>query len=151
MGTLTASVYTWFTAHVENCLAEAGGGAANIGTDDDCYVVGGAEPRVWVRIDREPYWSVEIFTAAATGLRPRTSVLRELNELNGRLASATATLRDGTVIIKQRLHADGVTANTVAQAINAVRGVAQDAGLLLTVMHDAQAAFVADVPAQPDA
>lgn len=148
MATLTTSVYAWFEAYVGNRLLAAVEDARRLSRDEQgdwTVVTDGGDLRV--RIERDPYWSVEVCALAATGVRARAAVLRELNELNVRLASATAVLADGEVTVKQRVHADGLTENTLAQAIRAVAGVAVDAGLLMRVMYDGESAFGADAAA----
>lgn len=92
MATLTDSVYAWFDAYVENRLFRAAGGNRLVRGDDGDWEVGTDAGRVCVRLRRDPYWSVEVFAIAATGVRALAGVLRELNDLNARLASATVVL-----------------------------------------------------------
>ena len=148
MATLTASVYAWFEAYVGNrLLTVVEDGRRLARTDDGEWTVAVDGDELRVRIDREPYWSVEVYALAATGVRTRAAALREINALNARLASATVVLADGVVVVKQRVHADGLTENTLAQAVRAVAGVADDVGLAMRVMHDGTAVFGADAAA----
>lgn len=148
MATLTASVYAWFEAYVGNrLLTVVEDGRRLARTDDGEWTVAVDGDELRVRIDREPYWSVEVYALAATGVRTRASALREINALNARLASATVVLADGVVVVRQRVHADGLTENTLAQAIRAVAGVADDVALAMQVMHDGTAVFGADAAA----
>jgi len=148
MATLTASVYAWFEAYVGNrLLTVVEDGRRLARTDDGEWTVAVDDDELRVRIDREPYWSVEVYALAATGVRTRAAALREINALNARLASATVVLADGVVVVKQRVHADGLTENTLAQAVRAVAGVADDVALAMRVMHDGTAVFGADAAA----
>ncbi|HLR84240.1 MAG TPA: YbjN domain-containing protein [Nocardioidaceae bacterium] len=148
MATLTASVYAWFEAYVGNrLLTVVEDGRRLARTDDGEWTVAVDGDELRVRIDREPYWSVEVYALAATGVRTRAAALREINALNARLASATVVLADGVVVVKQRVHADGLTENTLAQAVRAVAGVADDVALAMRVMHDGTAVFGADAAA----
>lgn len=148
MATLTASVYAWFEAYVGNrLLTVVEDGRRLVRHDDGEWTVDVDGDEVRVRIERTPYWSVEVYALAATGVRTRAAALREINALNARLASATVVLTEGAVVVKQRVHADGLTEHSLAQAIRAVAGVAGDAALAMRVMHDGTPAFGADAAA----
>src|SRR5690625_4961165 len=87
MATLTASVYAWFEAYVGNrLLTVVEDGRRLARTDDGEWTVAVDGDELRVRIDREPYWSVEVYALAATGERTRAAALREINALNARLA-----------------------------------------------------------------
>ena len=148
MATLNASVYAWFEAYVGNrLLTVVEDGRRLVRHDDGEWVVDVDGDEVRVRIDREPFWSVEVYALAATGVRTRAAVLREVNALNVRLASAKIVLTEGAVVVKQRVHCDGLTENTLGQAIRAVAGVARDAAFSMRVMYDGTPAFGADAAA----
>lgn len=141
--------FVWFEAHVEKCLTAMTNGAEVVVDDDGDYVIGWEPARVYLRVQREPYWSAEVFTCAAMGLQPKVAVLREINDLNLRLASATALLTpQGSVVIKQRVHCDGVTADSITQAVCAVGGAAEDVGVLMASMFDGHSPFSIDAAAE---
>ena len=142
--------FDWFVSHIENCLSEINDVEVAVDEDGD-YVIGTRPARIYVRPCREPYWAAEAFTIAAAGLQPKAAVLREINQLNSRSATAMLFLGGGgNVIVRQRIHCDGVSTETLCQAIGAVGCVAKDVGILMASMFDGHSPFHMD-PATSDA
>ena len=75
---------------------------------------------------------------AAYGLKPTAKLLRELNEIQGRSLSAAIYLSDDVVMVAQTMNVIGLTRPVLAQALAAVRSLADDIGFLLAGMYGGQ-------------
>jgi hypothetical protein len=89
---------------------------------------------------------VRVAASAATGLRATAALLRELNEIQLRALSASVCWHDGSVIVFQTLSPVGLTRPVLAQAIDAVSGVANDVGTLVAGMFGGATPYPAEVP-----
>src|SRR5665811_539181 len=91
-----------FRAHTGHCL-ELAYEEDHIDVDDDGdWVIGVNGQTVWVRVNEEPYWHVQLFTFAAEGVSHEA--LGEINQLNAAMCSGTMLLADnGRVIVNHRI------------------------------------------------
>jgi hypothetical protein len=104
----------------------------------------------WVSVSDGELPMVHVFAHAACGLKPTAKVLRELNDIQNRAFSARVSLSDGCVLVSQVLSPIGISQPVLAQALQAVAGVAQDIGPLLAAMFDGCTPFPVEVSESED-
>jgi hypothetical protein len=140
--------FEWFSAYIGACLAERYEGVPPVDDDGD-WVINWVPGTIWVRAEMRPRWAAEVFAYAAHGVKPRAAALREVNDLNMRLCTASVYIApSGTVTVRQRLVAAAVDGDTIGQAIASVGNVAEDVGMLMAGMFDGHAP-ASPVPPRP--
>jgi len=141
----------WIRSHVERLLQEEWGTCNPAMDPDGDYPFRDGTAACWVSVmDSEPAM-VRVFAHAALRLRPSVKLLRELNEIQCRALTAKVWFEDGVVLVSQTISPLGLTRPVLAQAINAVGGVADDIGLLLAGMFNGVTPFPAETPESEDA
>ncbi|MBK5216843.1 MAG: YbjN domain-containing protein [Propionibacteriales bacterium] len=127
-----------FRAHTGHCL-ELAYEEDHIDVDDDGdWVIGVNGRTVWVRVNEEPYWHVQLFTFAAEGVSHEA--LGEINQLNAAMCSGTMLLADnGRVIVNHRIHHAGVTPEVLRHTFAAISGYANDCGDMLETVFGSAA------------
>ncbi|MBA2532416.1 MAG: YbjN domain-containing protein [Nocardioidaceae bacterium] len=133
----------WFRAYVEKLLRGGLIDEPKQDSDGD-YLYRWGTAACWVRLSEQPFWRVDVFAHAVLGVKPTARLLREINETNARLVSGRIYTAGGVVVVEQSVLADGLTADTLAQACVAVGSAANDLGPLLAVMFDGQTPFPAE-------
>jgi hypothetical protein len=126
----------WITSHVERLLADEWD-VCRVRPDDDGdfpWAHGAAVGWVSV-IDAGDRFMVRVWSHAAYGLKPSAKLLRELNEIQIRSLSTAIYLSGHIVVVEQTISPIGLTQPVLAQALTAVRNVADDIGVLLAGMY----------------
>jgi hypothetical protein len=140
------SELAWIRSHVEQLLEQEWGLCRLTVDSDGDYFYRTGTAACWVSIiDTEPVM-VRVFAHAATGLKPSLKLFTELNEIERRALSASAVLEHGAVVVAQTISPIGLTQPVLAQALQAVGGVADDIGLLLAGVYGGDTPF----PVQPE-
>lgn len=126
----------WITSHVERLLAAEWKQCRVVpdGEGDFCWTHGTAIGWVSV-IDAGDRFMVRVWAHAAYGLKPSAKLLRELNEIQMRSVSTSVCLSGDVAMVAQTISPIGLTQPVLAQALTAVRNVADDIGLLLASMY----------------
>lgn len=144
-----AMKFEWFRAYVGQCLAEHFEGSVPPTDEDEDWVIMWDSSPIYISARSEPHFCSEVWTVAARGIRSRVAVLREINDLNLRMTTAKAVLMPGgSVIIRQRLIAEGVNAVTLNEAVMAVGVTAERVGVMMTSMFDGYEPFAVEVPVE---
>lgn len=142
----------WIRSHVELLLAEEWQLCrVPVDSDGDWFYCRGTAA-CWVSvIDTAPVM-VRVFAHAARDLKRSLKLLSELNDIERRALSVSVVLEYGTVVVSQTVSPVGLTRPVLAQAVNAVGGVADDIGLLLAGMFGGATPFPAELePTNEDA
>jgi hypothetical protein len=136
----------WVRSHVERLLQDEWN-ACRVEPDPDGnypFRRGSASCSVSILCDDTPPM-VRIAASAVTGVRCTAALLRELNEIQLRALSASVCWHDGSVVVFQTLSPVGLTRPVLAQAVDAVSGVANDVGVLVAGMFGGGTPFPAEV------
>ncbi len=133
----------WIRSHVERLLQEEWGACRVVPDDDGDYAYRQGTAACWVSVmDTEPIM-VRVFAHAATGVKASLKLLSELNAIQWRALSASISLRGGAVVVEQTISPIGLTQPVLAQALQAVGGVADDIGVLLAGMFNGSTPYPA--------
>lgn len=125
----------WLRSHVERCLQDVLH-LATVEPDDDgeypfcCETAAG-----WVRLETGDPTLIRVWAIAAEAVKRSPKLMYELNEINGRARLVDVVLVEDHVIVESVVHAGGLTRETLADAIEAVRCVADDVGPLIAAVH----------------
>jgi hypothetical protein len=142
----------WVRSHVERVLQDEWGACRVAADDDGDYPFRRGTAVGWVSVlEGTDAPMVRVWAHAATRLKPTAALLRELNEIQGRCLSASVQWMNGLVIVSQTISAIGLTQPVLAQALNAVGGVADDIGLLLAGMFNGSTPYPAEQPEPEEA
>jgi hypothetical protein len=126
----------WIRSHVERLLQDVWRVCRVESDDEGDYPFRDGTAAGWVSVlDSEPIL-VRIFAHAARGVKPSLKLLAELNEIQRRALSAAVMLHDDVVIVQQTISPIELSAPALAQALQAVGGVADDIGILLASMFN---------------
>lgn len=126
----------WIRSHVEMLLAQEWQLCRITADDDGDYVFPSGTALCWVSVLEGEVPMVRVTAHAAYGIRSSAKVLRELNDIQARLLSASIRLAGDVVVVSQTLSPIGLTQPVLAQALAAVGGVAADIGPLLAAVFD---------------
>lgn len=140
--------FEWFRAYVGQCLAEQFDGSVPPIDDDDDWVIGWDSSVIYVSAHEGSPWCADAWAIAVRGLRPRVAVLREINDLNLRMPTAKAALSGGALMIRQRVLADGLNAETINQAVMSVGIAAEHVGVMMASMFDGYDPFAVEVSSE---
>jgi hypothetical protein len=140
----------WVRSHVERLLEDEWDLCRVQADDDGDYPFRRGTAAGWVTVlDSEPI-TVRVFAHAAHGIKASAKLFRELNDINTRLLTARVTWgSSGVVLVAQTVSAVDLTRPVLAQAIDAVGGVANDIGPLLAGMFGGTTPYPAQI--KPDA
>lgn len=137
----------WVRSHVERLLQDEWDVCRVVTDDDGDYPFRNGTAAGWVTImpgGDVPF--VRVFAHAALDVKPTVALLRELNDIQARCLTAAIFVVDGRVIVSQTVSPVGLTRPVLAQALNAVGGVAADIGLLVAGMFGGSTPFPAETP-----
>lgn len=124
----------WVRSHVERLLQDEWSACQVVADDDGDYAFGWLTAACWVQVmSEEPYY-VRVFAHAALDVTPSAKLLRELNDIQLRTLTATIAVRERIVFVAQTISPIGLTRPVLAQAMQAVGGVASDIGVLVAAM-----------------
>lgn len=141
----------WIRSHVELLLQREWDVCRVLADEDGDYPFRHGTAACYVSVlDLDPPM-VRVFAHAAYGLRPTLKVLREINDIQSRAATARVELRNDVVVVSQTLSPIGLTRPVLAQALNAVGNVADDIGTLFAAMFDGATPFKHEVPDSEEA
>lgn len=141
----SVSEILWVRSHVERLLQDEWNCCRVTADDDGDYQFRRGTAVGWVSIlDNGDVPLVRVFAFAAVSIKPSAALLRELNDIQRRTATAAIMWADGRVIVSQTLSPIGITQAVLAQAINAVGGIAFDIGLLLAGMFSGETPYPAE-------
>lgn len=126
----------WITSHVERLLADEWEVCRVTPDGDGDYPWSHGTAVGWVSVvDAGGGYMVRVWAHAAYELKSSAKLLRELNEIQGRTLSTSICLTGHIVGVEQTISPIGLTQPVLAQALLAVRNVADDIGLLLTAVY----------------
>ena len=109
----------WIRSHVELLLQREWDVCRVLSDDDGDFPFRHGTAACYVSVlDLEPPL-VRVFAHAAYGLRPTLKVLREINEIQARSATARVELRNDVVVVSQTLSPVGLAQPVLAQALDA--------------------------------
>jgi Putative bacterial sensory transduction regulator len=133
----------WLRSHVERCLEDHWRVYPLIVDADGDYPFRWGAARCYVSIlDGDPdLIGVWAFAARVPGRSLK--FLSELNEINQRALTVNVYWDGDSVIVKQSIHADGLTKETLGHACLAVGGAADDIGMLLAAMFGGETPYPA--------
>jgi hypothetical protein len=141
----------WIRSHVELLLQREWNVCRVVADDDGDFPFRHGTAACYVSVlDSDPPM-VRVLAHAAYGLKPTLTLLRELNEVQGRSLTARVELRRDVAVVSQTLSPIGLTQPVLAQAMTAVSSVADDIGTLLAVMFDGMTPFKHEIPDSEDA
>ena len=127
-------------SHVERCLQQIWQTTDLVVDADGDYPYRVGTAACWVSVCPDPP-QVRVFGYAARGLRPTTSLLREVTDLNARSRWAKVVLEAGIVQVRVDLHWSAVDRPALARAVQAVGQVADEVGTLLASLHGGHTPF----------
>jgi hypothetical protein len=131
----------WIRSHVELLLARQWDVCRVLTDADGDFPFRHETAACWVSVlDSDPPM-VRVFAHAAFGMKPTLKLLRELNDIQGRMLSARVQLSGDAVVVSQTISAHHLTQPVLAQAMDAVASVAADIGPLLAAMFDGSTPF----------
>lgn len=145
------SMNEWVRSHVERLLQDEWNCCRVEHDGDGDYPFRSGTAACWVSIlatDDVPY--VRVFAHAAHSIKPTAAMFRELNDIQLRTTSCSIMWASGEVIVSQTISPIGLTGPVLAQAINAVGGVAADIGLLLALTFNGGTPYPADAEVPHD-
>lgn len=126
----------WITSHVERLLADEWDVSRVYADDDGDFPWSYGTAAGWVSVSGAgEHYMVRVWSHAAYGLKQAAKLLRELNDIQSKSLSAATFLSGHIVVVEQTLSPIGLTQPVLAQALNAVRTVANDIGLLIAAMY----------------
>jgi hypothetical protein len=126
----------WITSHVERLLAEEWEVCRVTRDGDGDYPWAHGTAIGWVSVvGAGDGFMVRVWAHAAYEVKSSAKLLRELNDIQGRTLSTAICLAGHIVGVEQTISPIGLTQPVLAQALNAVRTVADDIGLLLTAVY----------------
>lgn len=126
----------WVRSHVERLLQDEWDTRTVTVDGDGDYPFRCGTAAGWVQVTSSDPVMVRVFAHAATGLRPSLKLLSELNSIQCRTLSASVMLHAGVVVVAQTISPIALTRPVLAQALNAVGGIADDIGVLLAGMFN---------------
>jgi Putative bacterial sensory transduction regulator len=136
----------WFRSHVERCLQDAWGEARVVADGDGNYPFryGPAACFVGITFGEVPTFA-RVWALAVVDVKKSAKLLGELNEINARTLTARAYWADGSIVVEQMLIAEAVSVESLEQACEAVRAVADNVGVLIAGAFDGRTPFDASV------
>ena len=141
----------WVRSHVRQLLADEW---------DLCRVVVDADGDIpfrrgsaacWVSVLDSTPIMIRVFAHAAYGVTSSARLLRRLNDVQRGSLSARVDYTQGIVLVTQTLSPVGLTGPVLAQATDAVGGLADEIGCLVAALHDGATPFDAEVDIDEDA
>ena len=127
----------WVRSHVERLLQEEWEKCCVAVDGDGDYPFRRGTSAGWVSIiETGDAPLVRVFAHAACNIKPTVAMWRELNDIQTRCSTAMVMWLGGCVLVAQTMSSIGITQPVLAQALNAVGGVADDIGLLLAGMFN---------------
>jgi hypothetical protein len=141
----------WITSHVERLLADVWDVCRAAPDDDGDYPWSYGTAIGWVSvIDAGDGFMIRVWAHAAYDVKPSAKLLRELNDIQGRSLSTAIYLAGHIVVVEQTLSPIGLSQPVLAQALNAVRTVADDTGLLVAAMYGGRTPVPASVNSESE-
>jgi hypothetical protein len=136
----------WVRSHVERLLQDEWDACRVDPDGDGDYSFRNGTAAGWLSVlDSRPVM-VRVFAHAAQGVKASAKLFREINDINNRLLSAQVIWgQSGVVLVSQTISAVDLTRPVLAQAIDAVGGVANDLGPLMAGMFGGATPYPADV------
>jgi type III secretion system-like peptide-binding chaperone len=126
----------WITSHVERLLADEWDVCRAYPDGDGDFPWSHGTAVGWVSvIDAGDVFMVRVWAHAAYEVKPSAKLLRELNDIQGRSLSTAIYLAGHIVVVEQTISPIGLTQPVLAQALNAVRTIADDTGVLVAGMY----------------
>lgn len=126
----------WITSHVERLLADEWDVCRVYPDDDGDFPWSHGTAVGWVTVvDAGDRFMVRVWSHAAYELKSSAKLLRELNDIQLRSLSTAISLSGHVAVVEQTISPVGLTQPVLAQALTAVRNVADDIGLLLAGMY----------------
>jgi hypothetical protein len=126
----------WIRSHVERLLADEWGVCRVAQDGDGDYPWSHGTAVGWVSVvDAGDSFMVRVWAHAAYEMKPSAKLLRELNDIQGRTLSTAICLAGHVVGVEQTISPIGLSQPVLAQALSAVRTIADDIGLLLTAVY----------------
>ena len=127
----------WITSHVERLLADEWQVCRVTPDVDGDYPWSHGTAIGWVSVvETGDGFMVRVWAHAAYDLKSTAKLLRELNEIQGRSMSTAICFTGHLVGVEQTISPIGLTQPVLAQALCAVRTVADDVGVFLAAMYD---------------
>jgi hypothetical protein len=125
----------WITSHVERLLADEWEVCRAYPDADGDFPWSHGTAIGWVSvIDGGDGFMVRVWAHAAYDVKPSAKLLRELNDIQGRSLSTAIYLAGHIAVVEQTISPIGLTQPVLAQALGAVRTIADDTGLLVAAM-----------------
>lgn len=126
----------WIRSHVERLLAEEWNVCRVHADGDGDYPWTHGTTAGWVSVvPAGDSYMVRIWAHAAYEVKSSAKLLRELNEIQSGSLSTAICLAGHIVGVEQTISPIGLSQPVLAQALDAVRTVANDVGLLLAGMY----------------
>lgn len=126
----------WITSHVQRLLADEWRVCRVYPDADGDFPWSHGTAVGWVTVvDAGERIMVRVWSHAAYELKSSAKLLRELNDIQLRSLSTAISLSGHTAVVEQTISPVGLTQPVLAQALCAVRSVADDIGLLLAGMY----------------
>ncbi len=126
----------WITSHVERLLADEWNVCRVHADGDGDYPWSHGAAIGWVSVvDAGDGFMLRVWAHAAYDVKPSAKLLRELNDIQVRSLSTAVCLVGHIVGVSQTISPIGLTQPVLAQALTAVRNIADDIGLLLAGMY----------------
>lgn len=141
----------WVRSHVERLLQDEWGICRTVQDDDGDYHFRHGTAACWVSIlDTGDVPLVRVFAYAADGIKPSAALLRELNDIQLRCATAAVMWSGKRILVSQTISPVGLTQPVLAQAVEAVGNVADDIGLLLAGVFGGSTPYPVELPESED-
>lgn len=133
----------WIRSHVEVLLQREWDVCRVFPDDDGDFFFPHDSAARWVTVMGHDPIMVRVFAHAAFGIKPTLAVLREINELQLKSLSAHVAHANGIVTVSQTVSPIGLTQPVLAQAMDAVAGIAAEIGPLFAAMFGGATPFPA--------
>jgi hypothetical protein len=132
----------WLRSHLERCLQDTWQDYSVAMDDDGDYPFRFGTAACYISITPiGDEHHIRVWAIAARDIVRSAKMFSELNDFNAQVRSAHAFWFYRTIYVEQLVHADGLTAATVAQAYLSVGTLADELGVLLASMFGGQTPY----------